>query len=689
MKPIRNRQRTPLYMGVDIEEGSPQGGRKPLYSVVIINEEGKIIEKQNKAPLSRVIRLAWYYKPVKIAFDNILEIASSKKDLHRILDLFPTESEIVQVTIGKEGSTSISRLAAPYRVIVGYGKLTPGKTAYLVAMLAANGRGISIRRIEQKTLILVTKNRKSGPGGFSQQRYQRRIRAAILNATMRIKQALDDAGYEYDLKYRKSEGGLDSATFTVYVTRDKLRGIVKPYRGPDYSIVIKPVYRTILSLPERTERSSLPIIVGIDPGITTGIAIIDLNGNVLFLDSSKTYDRGLLLEKILQYGKPVIISVDVPDPPETVRKIASLTGALLYTPPGEMTIVEKRNLAQKALNGTLPDDSHQRDALAAAFKAYLSLTSKLDHIESQLKRIGLDIDHSVIKEAVIRGVTVAEALEYAIEKELETILSKTEIQTDEKKTPRHIEEQSKIPEITDRTQTLEAEIIILKERIRRLQKEKETLQYELERKLSQFKSEIYRDTLINKMEAQLEILNKELEALKEKVNKLKEQNKQLENLIKEIYEGSYILAYRLRSLTTTNIKNILNQTSLTGEIIYLDTPTFEPDTLNHLAQQQPLGIIVKGNPDITTLRKILKPFLIPVINETELGTTPFYTAIDYVILNQKIRELLAIKKKQLEEEYFRKISLERLITEYRKRRMKNKSTNKSTLQHDYTANSNS
>ena len=68
-----------LYMGVDIEEGNPLSSTKrTLYSIIIVDAEGKIIEKQSRAPLSRLIRLAWYYKPKKIAFDNIMEIASTK-----------------------------------------------------------------------------------------------------------------------------------------------------------------------------------------------------------------------------------------------------------------------------------------------------------------------------------------------------------------------------------------------------------------------------------------------------------------------------------------------------------------------------------------------------------------------------------------------------------------------------------
>ncbi|MEB3765424.1 MAG: DUF460 domain-containing protein [Desulfurococcales archaeon] len=659
-----------LYMGVDIEEGSPQSTtRRTLYSIVIVDAEGKIIEKQSKAPLSRLIRLAWYYKPRKIAFDNIMEIASNKKDLARILELFPAESEIVQVTIGKDKHYSISQLAAPYRDIVGYGKLTPGKTAYLVAILASKGYGASIRKIEKKTMILITKHRSPASGGYSQQRYQRKVRAAVLNATMRVKQALDEAGLEYDLKYRKSEGGLESATFTVYAPRERLIGIVRPHRGADYSVTIKPVYKTILSIPERSSKYLKPIIVGLDPGITTGIAVLDLNGRVVYLDSSKSFDRGSLLEAILEHGKPVIIAVDVPEPPESVRKIASLTGALLYTPPGELSIVEKRGLAQKALNGLLPEDSHQRDALAAAYKAYLSLRNKLGHVESQLRKIGISVDPSTVKEAVIKGVTIAEALEIAIEKELDKILSATKEKIEEKNYRTRIQQSQEDARGYQRLQLLEAELTYLRERVKQLQDENERLQEEMERRLASFKSSVYRDSLVSKMESQITILSKEIESLKDTINNLINEKRTIERILSKVYSGTYFLAYRVKSLTQSNAKNLIsNPRSLMGEVLYLDNPVFEEALLYTLSSIKLLGIIVKGSPDIAILKKNAKRLFIPVVTEEELGIRPLYMTDEYVVLDAWVRDELSQMRKKLEEEHAQRISLERLISEYRKER---------------------
>ena len=54
-----------------------------------------------------------------------------------------------------------------------------------------------------------------------------------------------------------------------------------------------------------------PIIVGLDPGIKTGIALIDLNGNLIITKSSKNFSKSKISEFILNFGNPIIFSCDV------------------------------------------------------------------------------------------------------------------------------------------------------------------------------------------------------------------------------------------------------------------------------------------------------------------------------------------------------------------------------------------
>jgi len=48
------------------------------------------------------------------------------------------------------------------------------------------------------------------------------------------------------------------------------------------------------------------LIIGIDPGTTTGYALLNLKGNIIEIDSSKEYDLATLITKITKQGLPLI-----------------------------------------------------------------------------------------------------------------------------------------------------------------------------------------------------------------------------------------------------------------------------------------------------------------------------------------------------------------------------------------------
>ncbi|MEB3845362.1 MAG: DUF460 domain-containing protein [Desulfurococcales archaeon] len=648
-------------MGVDLESGNPGSYRRPLYHVVIINGEGRVIENQESVPLPRLIRLVWQYRPDTVAFDNIMELADNRKTLTRILEMFPVETRIVQVTLDKTGFRSMRELAKPYRDLVGPGKLTPGRTAYLAALLASQGQGTPVRVVEQRTLITVSKARSPTGGGYSQQRYQRRVRASVLNATMRVKEALDRAGLDYDMSYRRSEGGLESAVFTVYASREKLVGIVRPHRGLDYVVDVKPVYKVNLNIGAGEPPRTRPVIVGVDPGITTGLAVIDLKGRILLLESGKNLDRGALLDKIARTGRPILVAVDVRDPPETVKKLAAQLGASIYSPPSDLSIAEKRALAAKALRGSTPEDSHQRDALAAALKALQVLDGKLKHVESQVRRIGLDINVNTVKEAVLRGLTVAEALEAAIEQELES-LQKTPAGSGETR------RKSTMPNPRGCSQQgSELEIVIehLKSRIRELEDENERLREDIERRITSFKAEVYRDSLLEKMTHQIEILTGQVETLKSELASSSKQLARMEDLLVRVWKRELVVAPRLRSLTVSNIRRVVERMgSLEGEILYLENPVYEEKALDEAKRRGVLGIIVTGSVDVSLLAKAARKRLIPVVLLNS-GGRPEYLSESIVVLPAGIAETVRRERRALEEAASASLRIENIIKEYR------------------------
>lgn len=119
------------------------------------------------------------------------------------------------------------------------------------------------------------------------------------------------------------------------------------------------------------------LIVGIDPGITTGYAILDIDGNFIHSNSSKQLDLNILISEIVSFGKIVLVGTDKSKVPNLVGAFATKFGATVLSPRNDLTIEEKRAMTK---NFQLKDE-HQSDALSSALSAYRQAKPLLDRID--------------------------------------------------------------------------------------------------------------------------------------------------------------------------------------------------------------------------------------------------------------------------------------------------------------------
>jgi len=94
-----------------------------------------------------------------------------------------------------------------------------------------------------------------------------------------------------------------------------------------------------------------------------------------------------LIKYILKFGKPVIIATDVNPLPKTIEKLASAVGSNVFFPKTSLTYKEKKKIIDDYKHRI--KDSHQKDALAAAlraFKNYHSTFLKIGEIVERFKR---------------------------------------------------------------------------------------------------------------------------------------------------------------------------------------------------------------------------------------------------------------------------------------------------------------
>lgn len=167
------------------------------------------------------------------------------------------------------------------------------------------------------------------------------------------------------------------------------------------------------------------LIIGIDPGTTTAYAVMDLNGKIVSIKSSKKFGERELIQEIMGLGKAIIIASDRKRAPSFVKKISSRLNAKLICPDHDLGGKEKKILTQnfKLL-------SHKRDALAAAMVAYGIYEDLFKRIEASVpkKRQEVVKKKLVLDEAMnIRDAMIEEKEEEKKEKKIKVRTGEDEI----------------------------------------------------------------------------------------------------------------------------------------------------------------------------------------------------------------------------------------------------------------------
>lgn len=144
-------------------------------------------------------------------------------------------------------------------------------------------------------------------------------------------------------------------------------------------------------------RENKLLIVGIDPGTTTGYAVLDIEGHLIYLDSSKQLNLNVLISNAINLGKVVLVGTDKSKIPGLVKEFATKLGAKVANPSEDIKVLDKKSM----ISGFIVQDVHQGDALASALFAYKSAKPLLDRIDifaDENKKSGIK---NLIKELVI------------------------------------------------------------------------------------------------------------------------------------------------------------------------------------------------------------------------------------------------------------------------------------------------
>jgi len=571
--------------GIDVITGSVRSrSRRPRYALVVLS--GNEVTEETEVTGFRLFRRLAQEKPDILAVDSLQEVAADTHDIFSFLQMLPPSVRLVQVTGGEKKET-LGKVASRYNI--SFDRFDPFDEARTIARVASLGAGSEVIAFENESEIVVSRHRSPGKGGWSQNRYCRKIHGAVLQKAREVEMALLAAGVKYEKRETRAFGGCSRVSFSVQAPRDEVP--VSAYRGADVQVRVRGKrldrirFRPLLGKPRY-------LVVGIDPGTTTAAAALDLDGNLLHLASSRQMSLSGVIESLYQVGKPLIVASDVHDMPFSVEKIRRAFNGVAYTPRQDMSVEAKQALTQ----GYRPRNDHERDALAAALDAYRAYRNKFQNVAKRIPP-GFDIDE--VRARMVRGQSLEQVIGGMTEKAPPVEEEAPEARTDAARDERVL--------ILDGTvKRLRALVAELQEEIQKKDAQVARLQGRLKKVQSRQDQVIRTDAEVTKRDVIIENLKKRLRSEEKTTRRLWKRIRKMKEFDEALLSGETVPLKILPSLTREGVRALSGEIGIReGDVLYINRiEGFGKVALRELAEARIGGLLVEEDQDEPAFQEI-------------------------------------------------------------------------------------
>ena len=574
-----------LVFGVDVQSGDVRGDA-PSYALVVFDGESIDRDVVSHRKLRRLIDSE---EPAIVATDNMYELASDKDALVHFLRDLPAGTRLVQVT-GDERPEPLSRVAKRHGVP--YGK-DPMDEAEAAARLAAANVGYEVSAFTNTTEVKVARGRSTGGGGgWSEDRYTRKIHGAVKTTAREVESELDDAGLEYEKDVTEKYGGYSNAIFEVEGRPQDIP--VSEHRSGDTRIEIERERRDGIEFRPLAKRRD-HVLVGMDPGTTTAVAIVGLDGEMLDVYSTRTDDAAAVTEGIVEPGRSVVVAADVEPMPNTVEKLRRSFDAAGWIPESDLPVDEKQHRTREVAY----DNDHERDALAAALYAY-------DDHEDQIDRIASKVPPQEEVGPIVADVIAGEhSVESALEARNEDDGSGSDAESKGPEPRELTDEEKKIKRLEARVERLESHADDLKETISKKNDQIGEYEQKLKKARSQERTEARKRREVTRLERENDRLERELDEESERVEELEGKLERLKALwkldhsnfadVSEKQEG-LVPVKVVEKFTTEAIRDAEERFGLARDdiIMFRDATGAGESTAERLAEIEPRLVLRNG-----------------------------------------------------------------------------------------------
>jgi predicted RNase H-like nuclease (RuvC/YqgF family) len=525
-----------IIFGLDILARSNKDKGSTLFSLAVLSVDH--LDKYPKINRRTLFKKIFNIKPDFIAMDNIFELTPNAQGIIRFLEKIPPMTTLVQVTGNpRTGMEKLSNLIRKHRLKKELSfpfspqKLNSIETAEICAVLCQKHVGHEVVAFEEEIRITVSKKKSHGRGGWSAPRYERISKVAVHQSADEVELILREKGISWEV--------LEYPQRRVYFVQLEKKLI------PEIQNKMKPLTTDLVRVKvERISKSNLDfqpldvtlapasrplrnIVLGIDPGTTTGIAVLDLiSGNVLYLGSKRECGISEIIRVGSKYGKISCVTADVIPPPATVEKVARMTGAKLLTPKILASAAQKREYLHDYRDLTVNYghlNSHERDALFGALKAFNTLKEQLIKIERIIRESHPKIISQLpeIQRLVLVGNSISNAINLVYNKQSLLESSKTENG-----------QEALVLSLKQEQNQLQTKIEVMYEELNKLDQEAIYWRRQSREKASEIKK--LKDKLEKNSLKRADQLQKRItEAVTREVNRIREENQEIRRTLRE------------------------------------------------------------------------------------------------------------------------------------------------------------
>ena len=393
-------------------------------------------------------------------------------------------------------------------------------------------------------------------------------------------------------------------------------------------------------------------IVGIDPGTTLGLAMLDLEGKPIEVFSSKNYSISDAIRRIISYGTPLIVASDVTPTPSMVKKISKVFSSHIHELSESLSTEEKIALTKG--EGYEYRNVHERDALAACLYAFKRYKKKFAQVR---KKTPPDVDVEEVKALVIKGVSISAAINSLVHSDSE------EVGEHDVCGERGDEDENRINSTNSEILRLRGVIKAREREIEAMREYNAALRSELEAKEHEIQGlrtrmETIRSISHRELEETEEIKrrDKEIKRLKDEIRAKEAENEDLRRIIEELKWGKEINnGERIKVIKSFN-RDVIQEVDKRygfkrGEVVYLENGSGGGANTAELLARKGVSVVIYGKEMSHFAVEKFFEFGIPTFssNDIPVMVRGDFAFIDARMLNELVREWRSERGKRRDE----------------------------------------